>query len=40
MQPDSSYYFRSDPFLLRGEEIVRDAENYHAIIDDQLYLGK
>ncbi|KAJ7876284.1 protein-tyrosine phosphatase-like protein [Mycena leptocephala] len=39
MQPDSSYSFRSDPFLLRGEEIVRDAENYHAIIDDQLYLG-
>ncbi|KAJ7746801.1 protein-tyrosine phosphatase-like protein [Mycena maculata] len=28
-----------DPYLLRGAEIARDAENCTAIIDDELFLG-
>lgn len=29
-----------NPSLLRGAEVVRDAESLDAIIDDKLYLGK
>ncbi|KAJ6581101.1 protein-tyrosine phosphatase-like protein [Mycena capillaripes] len=30
---------QGDPSLLRGEDVVRDAESFNAIIDDKLYLG-
>ncbi|KAJ7460727.1 protein-tyrosine phosphatase-like protein [Mycena latifolia] len=40
MQPASSMSTATgNPHLLRGEEVVRDAESFNAIIDDQLYLG-
>lgn len=38
MQTDTSS--RGNPSLLRGEDVVRDAESLNAIIDDKLYLGK
>ncbi|KAJ7626310.1 protein-tyrosine phosphatase-like protein [Mycena polygramma] len=28
-----------DPSLLRGQDVVRDAESFNAIVDDKLYLG-
>ncbi|KAJ7027879.1 protein-tyrosine phosphatase-like protein [Mycena alexandri] len=39
MQPRSSLAFKRDPSLLRGWDVVRDAESYDAIIDDKLFLG-
>ncbi|KAJ6561145.1 protein-tyrosine phosphatase-like protein [Mycena vulgaris] len=32
-------YTPGDPSISRGEEVVRDAESFDAILDDKLYLG-
>ncbi|KAF7356962.1 Sialidase domain-containing protein [Mycena venus] len=39
MQQRDTILVQGDPSLLRGEEVVRDAESFNAIVDDKLYLG-